>query len=161
MDLNPTDYWRFFDRQFPRFVGGVAVPSRIRVHDGRRPRVITGQQTRGTLVLSKTIDTCFKRLEIHWPAALGATCAVNGYEATGREWSDPATGEKLRSLALDVHVPKGDRFLRLALDGENAVFHVNNLMFVENEVPTVQTRLGELTVSEGYSNVEKLVSFFD
>lgn len=61
----PTDkYRRFFDRQFPNLMGGVNVPALILIKDGRRPRKITDIKKRGETIISKTIDTHFKRFEI-------------------------------------------------------------------------------------------------
>lgn len=61
----PTDkYRRFFDRQFPNLIGGINVPTQIFIKDGRRPRKITDIKKRGDIVISKTIDTHYKRFEI-------------------------------------------------------------------------------------------------
>lgn len=60
----PTDeYKRFFDRQFSLLLGGENVPQHIKIKDGRRPRVITNIQKRGDVVVSKSIDTTYKRFE--------------------------------------------------------------------------------------------------
>lgn len=63
-DLEVDKYRRFFDRQFPNLIGGVNVPTQIFIKDGRRPRVITDIQKRGDVIISKTIDTHYKRFEI-------------------------------------------------------------------------------------------------
>ncbi len=65
-NLNPVPYQVFFDRQFPLLLAGANAPKGIMLRDGRRPRVIKEVQKRGDTVISKTIDTSFKRFEIAW-----------------------------------------------------------------------------------------------
>jgi hypothetical protein len=64
--IDAEPYRRFFDRQFPRLQAGQDVPALLEVRDGRRPRVITDIKMRGELIISKTIDTSFARLELFW-----------------------------------------------------------------------------------------------
>lgn len=64
-DIEVDKYKRFFDRQFPNLRGGVNVPVQIFIRDGRRPRTITDIKKRGDVIISKTIDTHFKRLELY------------------------------------------------------------------------------------------------
>lgn len=65
MGLPAEKYKRFFERQFPTLKAGENVPSLIKINDGRRPRVIKDIQKRGDVVVSKTIDTSYKRFEIY------------------------------------------------------------------------------------------------
>ncbi|MCO4756196.1 MAG: hypothetical protein KC478_17065 [Bacteriovoracaceae bacterium] len=64
LGLDTAQYKRFFDRQFPILSSGVNVPQNVSVKEGRRPRVIKDITKRGDTIVSKTIDTSFKRIEI-------------------------------------------------------------------------------------------------
>lgn len=64
--LNPVNYQTFFDRQFPKLYMGKYPPTRFGLKEGRRPRVITDIQKRGEVVISKTVDTRFKRFELYY-----------------------------------------------------------------------------------------------
>jgi hypothetical protein len=159
LGLDPKSYLRFFERQFPRLSGGVAVPQKIRVHEGRRPRVIIGQEMRWGLVVSRKIDTRFKRLEIHWPEEAGSSIVINGHRLQGRAWKDPTTSERLCAVALDLCTPAQEPLLNLSVPGESAAFHLNDMMF---KAPSagVPSEPQELDTQEGYANVENLGSFF-
>ncbi len=62
MKVNPVPYQRFFDRQFPVLEQGVA-PTGFGIREGRRPRIIKDIKKKGDTVISKTVDTDFKRFE--------------------------------------------------------------------------------------------------
>lgn len=64
LDLDPAPFKRFFDRQWPVLSAGENIPQHFILKDGRRPRVIKDIQKRGDVVISKTIDTSFKRFEV-------------------------------------------------------------------------------------------------
>lgn len=66
LNVNPVNYQRFFDRQFPKLLLGNNMPQRFGIKEGRRPRVITGIQKRGEVVISKTIDIHYKRFELYY-----------------------------------------------------------------------------------------------
>jgi hypothetical protein len=66
MDLNPIDFQCFFERQFPRLFMGQNVPLQFGIKEGRRPRVITDIKKRGDVVISKTVDTSYKRFELYF-----------------------------------------------------------------------------------------------
>lgn len=66
LELNPVFYQRFFDRQFPKLVMGKNQPKKFGIKEGRRPRVITDVQKRGDVVVSKTVDTRYKRFELYY-----------------------------------------------------------------------------------------------
>lgn len=56
----------FFERQFPKLMGGEKTPSTFYLREGKRQRRVVGvNEQHGSLVLSKKIDTSFKRIEIH------------------------------------------------------------------------------------------------
>lgn len=66
LGLNPIDYQCFFDRQFPKLLMGTNTPKLFGLKEGRRPRKVTAVQKRGDVIISKTIDTSFKRFEISY-----------------------------------------------------------------------------------------------
>lgn len=65
-ELNPLDFQCFFDRQFPKLWMGENSPKRFGLKEGRRPRIITDIQKRGDVVVSKTVDTRYKRFELFY-----------------------------------------------------------------------------------------------
>jgi len=128
LGLDPTLYRRFFDRQFPVLAAGEGVPSRIQLREGRRPRVITGVQKRGDLIISKTVDTRFKRLEIFWEND-GAVLTLEA------DLPGQFSGTLKPRSYLDVKAPEEDVPLRLRLLRgkevvEEAAFHLKNMMWV-------------------------------
>ena len=62
-ELNPVAYQRFFDRQFPTLWMGENAPKKFGIKEGRRPRIIKDIKKDGDTIISKTIDTSFKRFE--------------------------------------------------------------------------------------------------
>lgn len=66
MDVNPVPYQRFFDRQFPKLCKGINPPERFGLKEGRRQRVITDIKKRGDVVVSKNVDTSYKRFELYY-----------------------------------------------------------------------------------------------
>ena len=131
LGLEAEPFRRFFDRQFPRLTMGQDVPTRLEVREGRRPRVITAVQMRGDLIISKTVDTTFARLELLWEGS--AECAINGqvYPA-GRIERD---GRSVNCLVIDYQ-KQGDRVIELALVSpdradliEKACFSPKDMMF--------------------------------
>ena len=66
LGLNPIEYQRFFERQFPKLLTGENLPSRFGIKEGRRPRKIIDSLKRGDVVTSKTVDTSYKRFELFY-----------------------------------------------------------------------------------------------
>ena len=64
--LNPIEYQRFFERQFPKLLLGQNAPARFGIKEGRRPRIVTDSLKRGDVITSKTIDTSYKRFELFY-----------------------------------------------------------------------------------------------
>ncbi len=114
LGLDPATYRVFFDRQFPVLKGGAHVPTHFEVREGRRPRIITAVQTRpdGT-VISKTVDTRHKRLELHIPA--GGWVVRYGKDILSPDWHPEGEGHY---ACLDLLVEDKDRALEFSLDGE-------------------------------------------
>lgn len=114
LQLDPTPYRVFFDRQFPLLTGGTNVSQSVEVREGRRPRIITAIQRRddGTII-SKTLDTRHKRIEVSIPA--GGWLVKFGSDILSLDWH--AQGEKFYSC-LDLFVEDKDRHLEFFLDGE-------------------------------------------
>ena len=66
MDINPVPFQRFFDRQFPVLYSGQNQPTNFGLKEGRRQRVVTDIKKRGDIVVSKNIDTSYKRFELFY-----------------------------------------------------------------------------------------------
>jgi len=113
LGLDVAAYRVFFDRQFPLLQGGVNVPASVEIREGRRPRVITAIQTRpdGT-VISKTLDTRHKRLELHVPA--GGWVVRYGKDILSPDWHPEGEGHY---ACLDLLVEGKERVLEFTLDG--------------------------------------------
>lgn len=111
--LDPMPYRVFFERQFPYLSGGTNPSSTAYVKEGRRPRVITDVQKRGETVISKTIDTRHKRLEIHIPP--GTWEVRYGDERLKPEWFDG--GDCGMFALLDLFVEDKTKLLTFHWDG--------------------------------------------
>ena len=66
MNLNPISFQRFFDRQFPKLWMGQKPPQKFGMKEGRRQRVITNIVKRDDVVVSKKVDTHYKRFELYY-----------------------------------------------------------------------------------------------
>lgn len=161
--LDPEPYRRFFDRQFPRLTVGKDVPVKLEVREGRRPRVITDIQMRAELIISKTVDTSYARLEVIWSGSFD--CAINGRVYPHAELE--RDGAKVRCLLID-YKKYADRTLDIALISddheqiiEKARFHPKDMMFkaaefeVESEPLDPKLRSG----TRFYFNVENDPAF--
>ncbi|MBT4790329.1 MAG: hypothetical protein HON90_02060 [Halobacteriovoraceae bacterium] len=84
INLPANQYERFFERQFPILDQGNNVPKMIQIKDGRRPRVITNIQKRGDVIVSKSIDTSYKRFEFFYEHNEGEIVEIK-LEAKGIE----------------------------------------------------------------------------
>ena len=84
LNINPVNYQCFFERQFPKLIMGKNQPQRFGIKEGRRPRVITDIEKRGDVIVSKTVDTRFKRFEVYYytqsEEQLSFIIAANGIE---------------------------------------------------------------------------------
>lgn len=123
LGLNPTDYRVFFDRQFPLLLGGVNLPANVQLREGRRPRVITNVQMRGETVISKTIDTRHKRLEVFVP---DGTWAIRyGSDFLAPDWMPYGTGY---FAIVDLLVEDKDKLLEFVSQASvQARFHPQNM----------------------------------
>ena len=66
LEIDAEKYREFFERQFPCLEQGVSVPKRFYLREGRRERKILGADGMlGAVVLSKKIDSRYRRLELH------------------------------------------------------------------------------------------------
>jgi hypothetical protein len=66
MNINPIPYQRFFERQFPKLWMGENSPTQFGLKEGRRPRKILDVKKRGETIISKTVDTNYKRFELYY-----------------------------------------------------------------------------------------------
>ena len=62
--LKPQDFKCFFNRQFPILSAGGNPPQTFGFKEGRRPRIVKDIVKKGDTVISKTIDTSYKRFEL-------------------------------------------------------------------------------------------------
>ncbi|MBC77099.1 MAG: hypothetical protein CME64_13885 [Halobacteriovoraceae bacterium] len=131
IDLNPENFQCFFDRQFPVIEFG-QTPQNISLKEGRRPRVVKDIQKRGNTVVSKTIDTSYKRVELFFdgPGELNV-------KASGIEFLSPPmkSGNKFYKY-LDIKVDKEAPELDISLYNsdkkikETAKFNLNDMKWV-------------------------------
>lgn len=64
--INPVEYQRFFDRQFPSLWMGENPPQRFSLKEGRRQRIITEIIKREDVIVSKKVNTNYKRFELFY-----------------------------------------------------------------------------------------------
>ena len=164
LGVNSQAYRVFFDRQFPVLHSGAGSPSKLKIREGRRPRVITDVKMRGDLVISKTVDTSYGRLEIHWPKELSHTkISISGCQV-GEIVND-------RMVAVDYRRPRQDAILVFELfDGtklvERCAFHLGDMMF-KHVTPELESLLTnnrntlELKLNSGtVLNAENLLQLY-
>ncbi len=139
-DFNlPTDkFKRFFERQFPLLEQGNAIPEFIRIKDGRRPRVITNIQKRGDVVISKSIDTSYKRFELFFTHPPGQEIDFE-IVASGVEFVSPVIAsqegsEVVSYVYVDIHYDQENPAMNILLTinnklKEKAVFNPKDMMW--------------------------------
>jgi hypothetical protein len=118
--MNERDFETFFDRQFPQLSLGEAVPKHLEVYEGRRPRKLLGAlQKHGDLILSKKVDTRFKRLEISYPLQVDGAAVRLELGEFGNFSSTPKVyethGHQRAWVYLDLCVEGEDPCLPLSL----------------------------------------------
>ena len=123
----------FFDRQFPELKSGNNIPEKIFVRDGRRPRVITDIQKRGEVVISKTIDTHYKRLEIYTDEKDAEfKIKAEGIEEVSKAKVDKITGSYFCYLDLKYSEEKPVIEIKLLRNDqvlESGNFNIHNMMW--------------------------------
>lgn len=151
IELDAEPYRRFFDRQFPVLKMGEEVPSLLEVREGRRPRVITDIKMRGDLIINKTIDPSYARLELTWER--NAVCAVNGRLLAHGELT--RDGRPVRCIVLDYR-KSGAQSLDIALVSEDrsavlesARFSPKDMMFRAAEFEVHLAELGKTRAPGG------------
>lgn len=129
-------YARFFERQFPKLNGGTNVPNKIIIRDGRRPRKIKDIQKRGDVVISKTVDTSYKRFEV-FTSVLESEIRikVEGIEFESKSFEQNFITEKLKYKYLDIKIPKDKPVLKVEIilnDNviDSGTFNMNDMMWV-------------------------------
>lgn len=148
--IQPDPYSRFFERQFPRLSQGTSVPQFIKINEGRRPRKILSETKRNGLVVSKTIDSTYKRFEVYFmtdlqdldsyeikveSSQLEHVSALTQYEGAypfdvSKNLQPPL---KVYYLYIDLKVNKDDPLLNLQLiknahlTVETAKFNTHNM----------------------------------
>lgn len=115
LGLDPASYQVFFERQFPALRAGQNIPQAFALHEGRRPRVITDVQKRNDIVISKTIDTRHKRLELHIPLT-GQWSATYGAVALALNWHE--ISQIGRYAVIDLFVQDKDAVVEFSQDAQ-------------------------------------------
>jgi hypothetical protein len=130
LKMDPAPYHVFFERQFPKLECGEGLPKSIIAREGKRERKVLGAEGMlGSLILSKKIDTRFKRIELQANASLG------WFRVNGRKFRAHPSGN-----LLDLFVPaNGNGAPHAVLDMElydthgtfveRAVLDLNSMMF--------------------------------
>ncbi|MAZ49019.1 MAG: hypothetical protein CME65_10670 [Halobacteriovoraceae bacterium] len=129
--LSTEKYRRFFERQFPKLEWGQNIPSQIFLRDGRRPRVIKDIQKRGETIISKTIDTTYKRFEIYTDQQVDAI----EVETPGVEVISPLKTEGDQSYVyIDLKYDQNNPLMYIKISKgaevlESATFNINDMMW--------------------------------
>jgi hypothetical protein len=137
-DLETESYKRFFDRQFPVLELGNNTPKKFKIKDGRRPRVITDIVKRGDVVVSKSVDTSFKRFELFHRyeenAKVEFEIIANGIETISEVFQTKNQDGLISYLYIDIKFDREQPAMKIKLkvDGqtiEEAVFNPADMMW--------------------------------
>lgn len=158
LGLPLKDYEVFLERQFPILTMGEDVPKKLVVREGRRERKVVGvQEAEGDMVLSKLIDSRYKRFEFH-PQA-GHKMKINGHLFEASSYGvlldvfAPFANEVNGRVAFEIEVlDNSDQVV------EKTAFDPNAMMFVtsQSKVSPVKTRNSN---PQGYYNLESQQDF--
>lgn len=138
IDIDPERYRRFFERQFQVLEAGARPPEGFLLKEGRRPRVVTDIVKRGDTVVSKTIDTSYKRFELcgdFSPEDLAEgrlkADAAGIEKVSGHIKGAPGLNEKEFSscVYIDVKVDQDKPVLKIQFGKEEARFNMNDMMW--------------------------------
>ncbi len=131
-DLPIDEYKQFFARQFPSLQAGENIPQNFMIKDGRRPRVIKDIQKRGDVIVSKTIDTRYKRFEIFSENKGDIEFEI---EAEGIEFTSPRyTIDGVKFHYIDIKYNQEKPNIKITLSSNNkevesAIFNIHNMMW--------------------------------
>lgn len=137
-EIEIEDYKRFFDRQFPRLELGNNVPKTFYIKDGRRPRVITDIVKRGDVVVSKSVDTSYKRFEFfHYHddnANVSFELTANGIEKVSQVYQTRSFDKLVSFVYVDIKFDRDNpsMLIKLKVDDEikeEAIFNPNDMMW--------------------------------
>lgn len=135
MKLETQAYKAFFDRQFPLLEMGENKPKLFAIKEGRRPRVITDIVKRGDTIVSKKIDTSYKRFEIFYPDTTSRYDFK--FEAQGIESISPLYTIEATYRYIDIKINSENPQLKIELFHnstnevvEKACFDMNSMMWV-------------------------------
>ena len=138
-------YQIFFERQFPLLNQEYCAPKLFSLRLGRRPRHILSETKRNGIVVSKTVDTSYKRFEVSF-ARQEETEDYFGIEieAKGIEYTSPLFYHqgylnlqeqgKVFYLYFDIKVDKKEPLCKITLKNlsqgsiiETKLFHLNDM----------------------------------
>lgn len=143
--INPLSFQCFFDRQFPKLWMGVNAPQSFGLKEGRRQRVITDIVKRDDVIVSKKVDTSFKRFELYYYTENNQELIFE-IETKGIEISSPLIkhtgylgfGDKGQAYYkyIDLQYDKNDPNLKIKLLDkktnklvEEAIFNINDMQW--------------------------------
>lgn len=131
MSLPYQEFEVFFERQFPTLTMGENVPSAFHIKDGRRPRVIKDIKKRGDTIISKTIDTSFKRFEVFTALAdVEINIEASGIEKTSELLnSDEGFSYKYFDIKYDSDKPQVKITVKSDSDSYQGIFNIHNMMW--------------------------------
>ena len=139
-NLDASLFKRFFERQFQALTAGQEAPQTFILKEGRRPRVVTDIVKRGETVVSKKIDTSYKRFEICGNFA-SDEIQIKG---EGMEKISPVfaysgsqnLNEKNAAsyIYFDIKVDNQSPLLELVVKEEKATFNLNDMMWSASKI---------------------------
>lgn len=141
-DINPVNYQRFFDRQFPRILNGNP-PKHFGLKEGRRPRKVLDVKMNNGVAVSKTIDTSYKRIELfayNENENIEFEVEVDGLEKTSEVFKHQGflsfyDTKPVQYLFIDLKVNKDIPEMKIdfKVDGkvmESKKFHLNDMRWI-------------------------------
>jgi hypothetical protein len=142
-DLNPVPYQRFFDRQFPVLWLGTNAPTLFGMKEGRRPRIVKNIVKKGDTVISKEIDTSYKRFEFYVYANTNSKVSID-IEASGIEKKSDIIKHKgylglngsgqafYKYIDIKVDDKNSELKIKVSVDEKEqiATFHLQNMNWI-------------------------------
>jgi hypothetical protein len=109
LDLNPEPFYIFWERQFPELVLGESVPQQFKIIEGRRPRKVLGAHEQvGDLILSKKIDTNYKRFELQTHQK---NCSFIVHGQTLKPVLQTSPQGEVSTTAFDIHLKPEEKIM--------------------------------------------------
>lgn len=130
LGVSAAPYKRFFERQFPELHSGEGAPTSFWINEGRRPRVVTDIVKRGDTIVSKKIDTSYKRFEICAPSDIDSSFEIHGEGI--ESISTIFKTKNVRYCYVDIKIDQKSPVLEISLNDERARFNMNDMMWTKS-----------------------------